>query len=140
MLKIGYELFDHKADMGLRGYGRTPAEAFEQAGLAFTAIMTNPTTVDAKIEYTLTCQAPALDLLFYEWINALVYTVATEKLIFSRYHIKIEGMTLKATAWGEHIDLQKHDLAVEIKGATFTELKVYQCYNHIWIAQCVVDV
>jgi tRNA nucleotidyltransferase (CCA-adding enzyme) len=140
MLKFGYELFDHKADMGLRGYGSTPAEAFEQAGIAFTAIMTDPAMVDEQLEYTFTCQAPDLDFLFYEWINGLVYTLATEKLIFSRFQITIKDTTLQAKAWGETIDSQKHEPAVEIKAATFTELKVYQCYNKRWIAQCVVDV
>ncbi|TNF91131.1 MAG: archease, partial [Gammaproteobacteria bacterium] len=30
--------------------------------------------------------------------------------------------------------------AVEIKGATFTELKVYRAENGEWVAQCVIDV
>ena len=40
---------------------------------------------------------------------------------------------------GEPIDLERHHPAVEIKGATYTELAVLRKDGH-WTAQCVVDV
>ncbi len=36
-----FELFSHKSDMGIRGFGNTMAEAFEQAGYAMTAMVTD---------------------------------------------------------------------------------------------------
>jgi len=47
---------------------------------------------------------------------------------------------LKAQAWGEAMDAKKHELAIEIKGATCTELSVRQNQSGNWLAQCVVDV
>ena len=41
---------------------------------------------------------------------------------------------------GRWIDRDRHQPAVEIKGATLTELKVVQDNQDRWIAQCVVDV
>jgi len=35
-----WEHFPHEADIGVRGFGATPAEAFEQAALALTAAVT----------------------------------------------------------------------------------------------------
>ncbi|MGZ4979191.1 MAG: archease, partial [Methylobacter sp.] len=59
---------------------------------------------------------------------------------FSRYQVVIENGKLSATAFGEAVDRQKHQPAVEIKGATFTELRVCQQDDDAWIAQCVIDV
>ncbi|MFZ2311814.1 MAG: archease, partial [Methylobacter sp.] len=61
-------------------------------------------------------------------------------LLFNRYEVLIANGKLSATAFGETVDRQKHQPAVEIKGATFTELRVYQQADSAWVAQCVVDV
>jgi len=53
--------------------------------------------------------------------------------------VRIADGRLEGDAWGEPLDLGKHEPAVEIKGATMTELKVAES-NGRWIAQCVVDV
>jgi len=38
--RAGWEHFSHDADVGVRGFGATPAQAFEQAALAMSAIVT----------------------------------------------------------------------------------------------------
>ena len=47
---------------------------------------------------------------------------------------------LTAKAWGEKANPKKHRTAVEVKGATYTELHVVQNTAGQWLAQCVVDV
>ena len=47
---------------------------------------------------------------------------------------------LAATAWGEPVDVGRHRPAAEVKGATYTELRVAERSPGEWIAQCVVDV
>jgi SHS2 domain-containing protein len=74
------------------------------------------------------------------WLNALIYEMAVRHMLFSRFEVKIDGLRLTATAWGERLDIREHEPAVEIKGATLTELKVAQKANGLWVAQCVVDV
>jgi SHS2 domain-containing protein len=135
-----WEHFAHEADMGVRGVGGTLAEAFEQAALAMTAvIVTDPTTVAPTEPVEIHCEAPDNELLFVDWLNALVYEMATRKLLFSRFEVKLDGQRLSAQAWGEPADVARHQPAVEIKGATYTALRVAQ-ENGQWIAQTVVDV
>ena len=86
------------------------------------------------------CTASDRELLLVEWLNAIIYEMATRKMLFARYQVQIKECTLKAIAWGETIDLTKHDLGVEIKGATCTALSVGENENGEWHAQCVVDV
>jgi SHS2 domain-containing protein len=47
---------------------------------------------------------------------------------------------LRATAWGEPVEVTRHQPAVEVKGATYTELRVQRTEDGGWLAQCVVDV
>jgi tRNA nucleotidyltransferase (CCA-adding enzyme) len=134
-----WEHFHHQADIGVRGCGESLASAFEQAALGLTAVITEPAGVAAEIAIPVHCEAPDRELLFADWLNALIYAMATRKLLFSRFRVNIEGNELHATAWGESIDAARHKPAVEIKGATYTELYVGQIEG-AWVAQCVVDV
>jgi len=66
--------------------------------------------------------------------------MAVRKVLFSRYQVTVEGSRLSAAAWGEKVDVGRHQPAVEIKGATYTELRVAREADGSWVAQCVVDV
>lgn len=125
--------------MGVRGFGETRAQAFEQAALALTAVITDPSGVSARERVTIHSEAPDDELLFADWLNQVIYEMATRKLLFGRYEVRLVGTRLEATAWGEPADLARHDPAVEIKGATYTALRVAQ-ENGEWVAQTVVDV
>jgi len=140
-----WELFSHEADMGIRGKGFSFEKAFEEAGLALTGVLTDPMQIKPEIKIQLSCFAPKMDTLFYDWINELVYEMASQHLIFGQYQVKITQevsgtLHLEGTAWGEKINLQKHKLAVEVKGATFTELKAEKLPTGNYVVQCVVDV
>ena len=80
------------------------------------------------------------ELLLVDWLNALVYEMATRRMLFSRFVVRLNGHTLHATAWGEPVEVARHQPAVEVKGATYTELAVKQDEEGRWIAQCDVDV
>ena len=139
-MKSYWEHFEHEADIGVRGVAETLEFAFEQAAVALTAIITDPTLITPKQSISIKCEAPDLELLFVDWLNALIYEMATKKLLFNRYNVTIVNGVLSAHAWGEPVDREKHQPVVEVKGATYTELKVYQNSMGAWIAQCVVDV
>ena len=135
-----WEHFDHQADIGVRGIGPTPAAAFEQAALALTAVLVDPKEVTARDRVEIACDAPELETLLYDWLNAIVYEMATRGMLFSLYEVRIEASHLAGTAWGEHVDVAKHHPAVEVKGATYTSLSVRHDERGGWIAECVVDV
>ena len=135
-----WEHFVHEADIGVRGIGPTREAAFEQAALALVAVITDPETVRSKHPITIICEAPDDDLLLVEWLNALVYEIGTRRMLWNRFQVRIEGRRLVATAWGERTDVTRHQPAVEVKGATYTNLSVRQEPSGLWVAQCVVDV
>ena len=135
-----WEHFPHQADIGVRGLGATREQAFEQAALALTAVITDPADVAAKDMLELSCMAPDPELLLVDWVNALIYEMVTRNMLFSRFEVQLEDNRLTAQVWGEALDVARHHPAVEIKGATYTSLKVAQQPDGGWLAQCVVDV
>lgn len=135
-----WEHFPHGADIGVRGIGSSESEAFEQAALALTAVVTEPSSVTPRDAVAIRCEAPDDELLLADWLNALVYEMATRGALFGRFAVKLDGRRLEATAWGEPVDRARHRPAVEVKGATYTALLVEQRADGAWIAQCVVDV
>ena len=105
-----------------------------------TAVITEPEKVAATRPVTITCKGGDLELLLVDWLNELVYEMATRHWLFGHFEVTIDGEDLTATAWGEPVDIPRHDPAVEVKGATYTMLAVRQREDGRWVAECVVDV
>jgi SHS2 domain-containing protein len=135
-----WEHFHHQADIGIRGIGKTLEKAFEEGAIALMEVIGTPQQVKPKETIEIHCAADEYDLLFADWINALIYEMDVRKMLFSAFEVHIQNHQLTATARGEQIDLDRHEIAVEVKAATFMELKVYKNDRHQWVAQCVVDV
>lgn len=137
--KSSWSHLSHDADIGVVGIGPTKAEAFRQAALALTAVVTDPNKVASVHAVPVMCEAPTDELLLVEWLNALIYEMAVRAMLFGDFAVEIDGGALRATAYGEAVDIERHEPAVEIKGATLTALQVMQAPDG-WRAQCVVDV
>lgn len=134
-----WEHFPHEADMGVRGIGETIEQAFTQAAIALTAVITDPADVNTTESIQIGFSDDDLEMLFYDWMSSLIYEMATRSMLFSNFEVHIDEGHLTATVSGE-VSGTKHSPAVEVKGASFTELKVYQKKDGSWCAQCVVDV
>jgi len=140
-MSSGYwEHYAHPADMGIRGIGPTKEEAFAQAATALTAIVTDVGKVEPRKAVEMICVEDDDELLLFNWLGTLLYEMSTQRMLFGRFQIETIGSVLKATAWGEEVDLAKHKPAVEVKAATCEDLKVARDKDGNWIAQCVVDV
>jgi tRNA nucleotidyltransferase (CCA-adding enzyme) len=135
-----WEHFAHEADIGVRGIGPTKEQSFEQTALALTAVITDPGSIKLEQRINITCEAADDEMLLVNWLNCLLYEMATRRMLFGRFEVLISKNRLSALAWGEKLDISRHSPAVEVKGATFTSLSVKEDKHKRWIAQCVVDV
>lgn len=66
--------------------------------------------------------------------------MAERRMIFGAFDVAIHAGRLKGRAFGERLSRERHAPAVEVKGATCTELAVVEDEPGLWRAQCVVDV
>jgi tRNA nucleotidyltransferase (CCA-adding enzyme) len=135
-----WETFAHGADIGVRGIGPTRAAAFAEAARALTGVITDPEKVRHTQRVAVACEAPDDELLLADWLNAMVFEMATRGLLFGDFEVRIEDHRLEGVLWGEPVDLARHAPAVEVKGATYTALRVERQDDGSWLAQCVVDV
>jgi tRNA nucleotidyltransferase (CCA-adding enzyme) len=135
-----WELYSHPSDIGIRGFGPTREAAFAQAAMALTAVITDLQKVQPKEAVDIVCEEQDDELLFINWLSALLYEMDTRGMLFGRFEIEpIEG-GIKARAWGEPVEVVRHEPAVEVKAATYADLKVERKDDGTWVAQCIVDV
>jgi len=134
------ETFAHGSDVGIRGTGNSPAQAFERVAQALTSVVVDLARVRPSSAVELELSAPDLELLLLDWVDALIYEMSTRRMLFSRFEVEIEANALRARVLGEALELARHQPAVEVKGATAAELRVVHRDDGTWLAQCVVDV
>ncbi|MDA8252747.1 MAG: archease [Rhodospirillales bacterium] len=138
--RAGWEHFPHDADIGVRGWGSTVAQAFEETAIALTHVVTDADIRPLR-QIIVSCQAPDAELLLVDWLNAIIYEMAVERMLFSRFAVVIDDdLRLRGFLWGEPVDIPRHAPAVEPKGATCTALRVVRERDGRWTAACVVDV
>lgn len=139
-----FEHFSHEADVGIRGKGRTIEQAFEEIAKAMFDVEVNIKKVKAKNKIQVKASAENNEELLIEWLNALLSQASLKEVVFSKFKVKIKNikkaknLKLVGEAWGEKLK-QEHKPKDEIKGATYSQLKVKKQKDG-WIAQCIVDV
>ena len=139
-MTVRYETFEHESDIGIRGCGNSLEQAFENAAVALYSVMMNIGKIAQTEKKVIAVSAPDRELLLVEWLNALLALSDIERLVFSKFEVKIiEDTTLTGIAWGEPLDRVRHEAHVEVKGATYHMLSVREENGRYW-AQCVVDV
>ena len=132
------QYFEHDADVGVIGRGKTMEQAFEAAAQAVFAIVTNLDLVQPSSTLMLEFEEADPELALVTWLNLLLGKSHEQGMIFSCFHVQHHGNKWRAEALGEkwHAGLER---GVEVKGATLTMLSVKQT-GAMWEARCIVDV
>lgn len=138
-MRNNWEHYPHTADMGIRGFGESMEEAFANAAVALVAVNVEPEKIQQETKIQITCREDDRELLFIAWLSNILYEMSTRKMFFSKFQVEIKDGKLTGCVWGEKIDLEKHEPCTEIKGISYSDLKVSQ-ENGKWIAQCIVDI
>jgi len=134
---MDYETFDHEADMGVRGFGKTLEEAFENGAKAMSSIMVDLNTVKPEVMKEIECEADDPEALFVTWLNQIRALLDIEGMVFSEFKVKIHGNYLKGWVKGEVLDHKRHGLGEDVKAATYHLLKIEK--NDQYMVQCIVD-
>lgn len=138
-----FEFLDHEADIGIRGWGKTVNEAFENGAKAMFSVMVNLEKVNPDREILLEAKAENLDSLFIEWLNTLLAQRDISGMVFSEFKVGIadvnEEVMLSGKAKGEPLDVEKHEIKTEVKAATYFGLKSGE-ENGLKFFQCVLDI
>ncbi len=134
---VSYHYFDHDADMGIVGQGKTLEEAFISAAHAIFAIISDLTQISPKQSISVEFIEDDIELALVTWLNQLLAKARAENIVLCRFQLQHNDSTWRGQAWGE---AWRPDLVpgVEVKGATLTMLSVTHTEN-TWQARCVID-
>lgn len=126
-MSVGFELVDHTADIGMKVWGSTAEEVFEEAGRALFSLVCDPLHVGELQTLDLELEAEALDLLLAAWLNELLYVFEVRRLVLSEFEVQELGEhRLRARVAGEPLDPQRHVMCGGVKAATLHELRLEQ--------------
>jgi SHS2 domain-containing protein len=135
-----FETFEHTADLGLRVKAASREELFVDAARGLFSIMvTDLDTVQPVVRRSYTVPGVEHDYLLFDWLNELLYTFESEKLLLSQFDVSIAGGQLQAMASGEVMDLQRHRMEHEVKAITYHGLRV-EHRDGAWLAEVIVDI
>lgn len=140
-----FETFEHGADVGIRGYGKTPEEALSNLLKALASLLVEDLGFLEETPnkfFSVEIEAEFLDELLVTFVNKVISLSALEKVLFFEFRGKLtEGQVnkLMGEVAGVPFSPEKYSYGVEVKGATFTMAK-FEKKNDLFIAQCVVDV
>jgi len=140
MPKMGYELVDHTADLGIRVWADDVKGLFKEAALALFDIITDLTKVEAHLKREIAVQGSGLEELLVAWLNELLYLHEVERLLLCDFSIaEINAGTVTGLAKGEVFDKGRHALKTEIKAVTYHQLEVCEQEGR-WQAQIILDI
>ena len=123
-LKNGYKYFEATADIGLEAYGESLNEAFENASTALFNIISDTDDILPKKEIGFEINSEDEVSLLYDYLEELLFYHETEFMLFSSFHVEIDGLHLKAVIKGEAIDWNKHERKCEVKAITYHKMEV----------------
>ena len=139
-MKRAFEIIDHVADVGIVAYGKDAKELFSNAALALFSLITEPESIEEKLQLDLEVSSEDMDSLLVEWLNELIYLFDVERVLFNRFDIRsLTRNELDATCYGEGIDSIKHKIKLGVKAATYHMLKLEQNGDG-YKAQIILDI
>ncbi len=134
-----FEVLGHTPDVGLKAYGNTLKEVFENAAVGMFSLITDIENVKLSLSEEVYVEAEDRESLLVEWLNELIYRFEVKYRIYKRFEIfEWDGeYHLHAVAYGEPLDLGRHQLMTQIKACSYHMLKVER--NDLWLAQVIFD-
>ncbi|HYS70800.1 MAG TPA: archease [Thermoplasmata archaeon] len=119
-----FEELDHTADVGIRAYGHTLDELFENAAAGMFSLITELDAVKPVGEYEVKLSAKDVKSLLFDYLSELLFLHETQKVLLSEFTAKVAGLAVDARARGERIDRKRHALHLAVKAVTYHAMEV----------------
>jgi SHS2 domain-containing protein len=119
-----YEVLEHTADIMIRTSGKDLAECFANAAYALEDQMVRAELIETKELVEFDVEGFDVEALLLNFLTEFLFLIDTRRLVFNRFDIKIDDLKLHCSAWGEIIDVERHEAKKEIKAITYHMMKV----------------
>ena len=119
-----YEVLEHTADVMIRTTGASLEECFANAAYALFDQMVEADRIEPVTVREITAEGFDLESLLMNFLSEFLFILDTERLVFGRFDVSIEGLALHCLAHGERIDLERHGPKKEVKAITYNMMSV----------------
>ena len=120
-----YEQFSHTADIGVRVFGKTLKELFENAAFAMFDIIADLEGLEGPIVKEFELTAPNQEELLIAWLDELLYHFYTKGEIYYKFEVsELTKDFIRGKAFGRSVAENRNRLKTEIKAATYYNLKI----------------
>ena len=135
-----FDILEHTADIGLIAYGKSLKEVFENAAIGMFSLVTDLDKVGDSFSCELRAENEDKEGLLAEWLNELLYISEVDEVVLKTFKITHleKDRFLTARAYGEKVDLDRHEIKTQIKACTYHELRVEK--DKMWRAQVIFDI
>jgi len=132
------------ADVAFMATGKSLHELFIAAAEATMNVMVEELdSIASVLNKTISLQEDSLDMLMFKFLQEFIFLKDAEELLLRTKDIEIKKQNqkfiLKAEAYGEIINTQKHELNVDVKAVTFHRFKISENKDG-WEATVVLDI
>ncbi len=126
---MSYKFLDHATDAFVEVTAKDLKEAFAVTADAVINITLDQEKVEEKEQKEFSATGKDLRYLLFSWLEEITFVLITEGFAIRRIEFDMlenNGYTINAKAYGEPLELKKHNFKVEIKAPTFYEMKIEQ--------------
>ncbi len=126
---MSYKFLDHATDAIIEVTAKDLKEAFSVTADAVINLTLDQDKVEEKDQKEFSANGKDLRYLLFSWIEEITFVLITQGFAIKRVEFDIdekEGYKINAKAYGEPLDLHKHNFKVEIKAPTFYEMEIRQ--------------
>ena len=126
---MSYKFLDHATDAIIEVTAKNLKEAFAVAADAEINLTLDQDKVEEKGQMVFSANGKDLHYLLFSWLEEIPFILITEGFAIKRLEFDIEkkdGYKINAIAYGETLDVKKHNFKVEIKAPTFYDMEIRQ--------------
>lgn len=135
-----FEVLEHTADIGLRAWGKTKEELFENAAIGMVSLAVEIEDVEPRIAYPVAASGTDQDSLLVNWLGEVLYYLDAQHVVLRRFHVEqITAQNIVGQAWGEPRDPARHRSKLIIKGVTYHQLRIAE-QPEGWCAEVFLDI
>ena len=124
---MSYKFLDHTTDAIIEINAKDLKEAFSVAADAVINLTLDQDKVEENESKKFVAKGKDLYYLLFSWLEEIPFILITEGFAIKRIEFNIEKndiYKINAKAFGETLDLKKHNFKVEIKAPTFYDMVI----------------
>ena len=124
---MSYKFLDHSTDAIIEINAKDLKEAFSVAADAVINLTLDQDKVEENESKKFVAKGKDLYYLLFSWLEEIPFILITEGFAIKRIEFNIEKndvYMINAKAFGETLDLKKHNFKVEIKAPTFYDMVI----------------